>query len=463
MIINHVTMVNCKSLKAHRVNHVYKMHSILSDNTIGIGLYYTRTPGIGGCIRQKIEDFCVEELTNRMESANGKYLILELAKKNWDIHHLIRDLARILRISQKRFGWAGTKDKRALTKQKISIWDVSEEDIARVRLKDVELKVIGRSNKRISLGDLWGNRFKIIVRNIELSQEETLVRTKAITQELEKGSPNFFGVQRFGENRPVTHVVGEAIVRGNFKEAALAYIAQPFPDETEEIRNARQYVLDTGYFKEGLKIYPVRLQFERAMMNHLVAHADDYTGAFRVLSPKLREMFLHAYQSYIFNLILSRRIASGLSIREAYEGDIVCFKNEMGMPDTSRLQKVTKDNNEGINNLINRGRAFITAPLVGYDTHFAEGRQGEIERTVVNELNIVLEGFKVPAMPELSSKGRRREIILPFKPEFNVAEDEINQKKAKLTLEFSLQKGGYATTILREYMKANDVQSFFST
>jgi tRNA pseudouridine13 synthase len=429
------------------------MHSILSDNTIGIGLYYTRTPGIGGCIRQEIEDFRVEELTNRVESTNGKYLIVELTKKNWDIHHLVRDLARILRISQKRFGWAGTKDKRALTKQKISIWDVSEEDVARVRLKDVELKPIGRSNKKISLGDLWGNRFKIIVRNSELSKGETLVRAKAITHELEKGAPNFFGVQRFGENRPVTHIVGEAIVRGNFKEAALTYIAKPFPDETDEIRKARQYVLDTGDFKEGLKIYPVRLQFERAMMNHLVAHADDYTGAFRVLSPKLREMFLHAYQSYIFNIILSRRIASGLSIHEAYGGDIVCFKNEMGMPDTSRLQKVTKDNNEGINNLINRGRAFVTAPLVGYDTQFADGKPGEIERTVVSELNIDLEGFKVPAMPELASKGRRREIILPFKPEFNAAEDEINTGKTRLTLEFSLQKGGYATTILREYMK----------
>jgi tRNA pseudouridine13 synthase len=416
-------------------------------------LYYTRNPGIGGLIRQQLEDFIVEELTNRVETTNGKYLIVELTKKNWDIHHLVRDLARILRISQKRFGWAGTKDRRAITKQKISVWDVGEEDMARVRLRDVELNVIGRSNKKISLGDLWGNRFKIVVRNIELSQEETLARAKAITQELERGAPNFFGVQRFGENRPVTHVVGEAIVRGNFREAALTYIARAFPDEAEEIKNARQFVQDTGDFKEGLKSFPVRFQFERAMMNHLIAHPDDYTGAFRVLSPKLQEMFLHAYQSYIFNIILSRRIGSGLSITAAYNGDIVCFKNEMGLPDTSRLQRVTKDNIEGINNLINRGRAFVTAPLVGYDTQFAEGAPGEIEHAVVNELNIDLEGFKVPAMPELSSKGLRREIILPFKPEFRVEEDELNFGRTKFTLEFTLQKGGYATTVLREYIK----------
>jgi len=150
---------------------------------------------------------------------------------------------------------------------------------------------------------------------------------------------------------------------------------------------------------------------------------------------------------------LSRRIGSGMSINEAYEGDIVCFKNEMGLPDTSRLQKVTKDNLDGMNNLINRGRAFVTAPLVGYETRFAEGQAGEIERAVVKELDIDLEGFKVPVMPELASRGLRREIILPFKPESNVGEDEKNPGKTKLTLSFSLQKGSYATVVLREYMK----------
>ncbi len=358
-----------------------------------------------------------------------------------------------MRISQQRFGWAGTKDKRAITKQKISIWDLSEEDLSGVRLKDVELKPIGRSNNKISLGDLWGNRFKITIRDIGLSQEETLLPVKSITQELERGAPNFFGVQRFGELRPVTHVVGEAIARGNFRDAALTYIARAFPDEPEEIKKARQFVEDTGDYKEGLKLYPLRLQFERAMMNHLIAYPDDYTGAFKKLSPKLQAMFLHAYQSYIFNIILSRRIASGMSIHEAYDGDIVCFKNEMGLPDTSRLQKVTKDNLDGINNLINRGRAFVTAPLVGYETQFAEGALGEIERAVVRELNVDMEGFKVSGMPELSSRGLRREIILPFKPEFSVEEDETKSGRTKVTLGFSLQKGSYATTVLREYMK----------
>lgn len=322
-----------------------------------------------------------------------------------------------------------------------------------MRLKDVELKAAGRSNKKISLGDLWGNRFMITIRDIDLTVEETVSRVEAITKELENGGPNFFGVQRFGEQRPVTHVVGKAILEGDIRDAAMTYIARPFPDEPDDIKKVRQYVWDTGDLKEGLKNYPVRLQFERAMMNHLIANPGDHTGAFRVLSPNLQKMFLHAYQSYIFNLILGQRLVSGLSINIAYAGDIVCFKNQMGLPDTSRLQKVTEDNLDGINNLVNKGRAFVTAPLVGYETEFARGMPGEIEEKIVKDMGIDLEDFKVPLMPELASKGLRREIIIPVKPEFSAAEDRINPGKTELTLCFSLQKGSYATTILREYMK----------
>ncbi|MBU2617449.1 MAG: tRNA pseudouridine(13) synthase TruD, partial [Euryarchaeota archaeon] len=115
------------------------------EQKIGMELYLTKTPGVGGEIRQLIDDFYVEEFSNIKESKEGRYLIFELTKRDWDTHHVIRDLSRSLGISQKRFGWAGTKDKRALTKQKISIWDVSEEALENINLPRVELHAIGRS------------------------------------------------------------------------------------------------------------------------------------------------------------------------------------------------------------------------------------------------------------------------------------------------------------------------------
>lgn len=430
------------------------------EKQIGITLYSTDTDGLGGQLRQEVEDFIVKEITNREEGQEGKYLILELIKRDWDTHHLTRTLAKILQVSQKRISVAGTKDKRALTTQKISIFDIDAQKIEKIHLKDVELRVLGRSRKSIELGDLWGNNFRITIRNITHSSEEIHKLLEKTTNEIlaQNGVPNFFGIQRFGSVRPVTHLVGKAIVEGDFEKAALLYIAEPFPDEPEDTRKARQFVKETLDFKEGLKIYPLHLGHERAMMNHLIANPDDFAGAFLVLPKNLYRMFVHGYQSYIYNIILCRRIEKGLSLNEAVEGDVVCFKNEHGLPDSSKTEKATAETVNAMNRLIKKKRAFITAPLPGHNTEFASGIPGEVEQAVLDELKVPLQGFNIEEAPEMSSKGTRRELLLQVEPKFEVAEDELNPGKLKAVLEFMLPKGSYATTVLREYMKVDPLQ-----
>jgi len=430
------------------------------EKKIGIDLYTTKTPGIGGKLRQQTEDFGVIEITNREEGTEGKYLIVELTKRNWETHHLIRDLTRILRISQKRIGFAGTKDKRAVTTQKISIYDVGEEEVQNVHLKDTELKILGRSNKGLELGNLTGNEFIITVRDIDTDKNELESRLSQTTASIKEqgGVPNFFGIQRFGALRPITHVVGESIVRNDIEKAALAYIAASYPDEPEDTQQVRDRVFETRNYIEGLKEYPLQLRYERAMMHHLVSSSEDYAGSFETLPANIRKMFVHAYQSYIYNTIICARIKKGLPLNRAVVGDIVCFKNKAGLPDNSRNERVTEDNIDGMNNLVRRNRAFVTAPLIGHSSELASGVPGEIEREVIEELNVPIEGFKVPSMEELSSKGLRREILLSADPKYTIGEDELNEGKYKVTLDFSLPKGSYATTILREYMKVEPLK-----
>jgi tRNA pseudouridine13 synthase len=427
------------------------------EQDTGITVYATTLPGTGGTIRQVPEDFVVEELTNREEQNTGKYLICTLKKKNWDTHHLVRDISRVLHISQKRIGWAGTKDKNAITTQKISIYDIYEPELERIKLRDVTITPVGRSNKKISLGDLWGNRFCITVRKIPgyIYDIESLV-TKTTSQLTALGGvPNFFGIQRFGIQRPITHIVGRKLVKGDIEGAALEYIARPYPGESEDARQARQYVLDTLDFKGGLGKYPLHLRYERAMMSRLVEKPGDYAGAFNALSPNLRKMFVHAYQSYLFNLILSRRLERGLPINKALPGDIVCFKNAAHLPDPTRMQNVGEDTLDGINNLLRRGRAFVTGPIIGYETPMSGDLPGEMEQAVIEEKRVDIEGFRMPTMPELASKGLRREIIIPVNQEYKVTEDKLNPGFTAVELEFDLQRGAYATTVLREYMKSD--------
>ena len=427
-----------------------------TESTAGIDVYLTRTLGIGGVVRSDASDFNVTEVWTPEKSRNtqnGKYLIVKLTKKNWDTHHLIRDLSRWFRVSRSRFGWAGTKDARAVTTQRIGIWDPDraiEAKIPNVRIPNVTLEIIGRSNRKISLGDLCGNRFRIAIRRIDKTEEEVWDRVNRVTGELSQagGMPNFYGMQRFGTTRPVTHEVGKLIVSGDFEGAMMTYLAKPFPeDRSYEIRRR---LWDTHDFKAALAEFPDHLRYERAMLNHLVKQPEDYIGAFRVLPKNLLRMFTHAYQSFIFNKILSKRIKEDMPLNQAIVGDVVCFRGDDGLPDASRTQEVTQADIDGINNLIRKKRAWVTHSLIGYGYEPVRGIEGAVVSDLGIDLPELTHGFEVAEMPELASKGGYRAIVIDVDPAFDVSADDAG---VGVTAEFFLPKGCYATILLREYMK----------
>jgi tRNA pseudouridine13 synthase len=422
------------------------------ERRIGIWFYATQTEGLGGTIKSIPADFYVHEITNREEREEGDYLIAELTKENWDTHSVIRELAQRLRVSRNRIGFAGTKDKFAVTTQKISIWDIGEQELERVKIADVSLKIIGRSHKAVSLGDLFGNEFNVVIRGIEGAREVVKEKIDAITKEIESagGVPNFFGVQRFGMKRPITHVVGKHLIKGNLKEAVMSYLSDIFPGESEEAKQARR-LCQKGELKECLKVMPLR--YERAMLNELVKNEENFLAAFSSLSKNLQKLFVHAYQAYLFNLILSHRMERNIPLNEVQAGDVVCFRNEFGYADSDKVEIVTENKIEGMNRLIKRGRAFITAPICGYETELADGVVGEIERTVLEDEAIELTNLYIDRIPELSSKGTRRPLLVPVELKVEVSEDDRNPDHLKAELNFFLQKGSYATVLLREYMK----------
>jgi len=417
------------------------------DRALGMELYATSSPGCGGRLRIDCEDFVVEEIYEEQNYEGGRYLILEVEKKEWEAHHLVRDLSRQLKISQKRFSWAGTKDKNAVTRQRMSVANLDEEELSRITLPDVKIKVLGRSNRAVALGDLRGNRFSVRIKDIDLGEAETARRLDAVTEEIRLlgGLPNYFGVQRFGEVRPVTHLVGEALVRGDPERAVLTYLAHPFPGEPETTKLARSRLLEDRDFRRALQEYPLRLRYERAMMSRLV-EGDDWAHSFNVLTQNLKRLFVHAYQSLLFNKILSGRMRSGFPLDRVVEGDVVCF-SKGGLPDPEKLQKVDETNLEAVNRLAERGRAFVTLPLFGYRSEFADGVPGEIERKVLEEEKVSLADFRVEANPDLGSPGTRRPALLRVDPVVKM------EGGGSALLNFELPAGSYATVVLREYMK----------
>ncbi len=444
------------------------------EKSIGIEVYATHSKGVGGVIRQFCEDFQVQELLINGSRADlsfpsadvkipashphemGSHLLCLLIKRNWDTFQVLESLARQLGISPKRIKIAGIKDAKAVTAQHITIDGVKPEDVKEVRIRDVEIQPLGYFRSRLSAYLLLGNSFKITIRSI--SHSKTFIR-RAIGdtfKELEVlgGLPNFFGHQRFGTTRPITHLVGKALVKGDFQKAAMLFLAKAFPNEHVESKIAREELYRTQDFKQALKSFPKNLYYERLMLLHLNKNPKDYIGAFRRLPSRLRVLFPQAYQAYLFNRFLSRRIAMGLPLNSVEIGDYTVKLDSSSLP-TMDSCIVGETTLHEIRREIAYGRMRLAIPLVGYRQRLSGGVQGEIEKSILEEEGVALEGFKVEGMPELSLKGGMRIALTPLK-DFEIEEiskDSANPFKNMVKLNFTLHRGAYATVFLREVMK----------
>ena len=421
------------------------------ERDLGIEGYLTTTPGVDGTVKASAEDFVVEEVsTPPLRDADGRFTIARIRVREWETNRLVRQLARSLHISRRRIGYAGTKDKRALTTQLFSFDRVEPGAMASLRLQDVEILETFRASRPLELGDLMGNRFRIVIRGLRTTVAKASETVQETTRQLQAagGFPNFFGIQRFGSVRPITHQVGRHIVRGEFREAVETYVANPIEGEDPESFEVRAALQASGDVKGALHDYPRNYTFEKAILNHLAVHPNDDVGALRALPLNLLMMFVHAYQSFLYNRILSERMRRGLPIHEPIEGDLVLPADRCGRPDRERVIEVSGDNLERVAARCREGKAWVSAVLYGAQSVLAEGEMGEIERKTIAEEALRPEDFIIPDLPRISSKGTRREILAPFG---NLQAQVVGDT---LDLSVELTRGAYATCLVREYTKA---------
>jgi tRNA pseudouridine13 synthase len=411
---------------------------------LGMKYYASDAEGIGGKLRSVPEDFVVEEIPlPEKGGTTGPYLICRLIKTNWELQHAIKEIAKRLGISHRRIGWAGTKDRNAITHQMISLYNITAEQVAEVRLKDIILEPVGQANEALSLGDLLGNRFSITIRDCLPDALEARVHATSETAGL--GIPNYFGLQRFGATRPVTHLVGECILRGDFEQAVVTYIGKEFSGEPEPVRTVRTAFFTSRDIQAALRDLPRQMSYERAMLHYLYMHPDDYSGALLELPPKLLSMFVSAFQSYLFNCALSQRFDDGYTLTGPLAGDRLIFAN-------GRTDTVTSANSNAVSLHIRRGRCSIALFMPGKDPFEGKGHGDLAIAALLEKYAITAQDFKnASAFVHTKFDGAWRSIAL--KTDIDVSLDNNDVR-----LKFTLPPGHYATTVCREFMKADPVQ-----
>ena len=396
--------------------------------------YVTSQKGIGGTIRNQYEDFYVEEIPEVIPSGEGPNVYIWIEKLGRTTLDVVLDISRDLHISRKRMGFAGMKDKKALTRQWICISNMdSEEQMQQV--KDLD---------KLRMGQLKGNKFKILIRDLDDIEESANIANEVLNELQTTGVPNYFGWQRFGKPRTNTHLVGEALIENDLEKAVGRYIGNPSEEEHEENQKARQ-AYDDGNLEESLKLMGKGMRYEKMMIRELIKDSKkgeltekSYKNALYALPKPLQRMFVHAYQSYLFNEAVSNRVAMGID--KYIPGDIIIDNEEHIVYDKAP---------EEYQQLMDSFEVNPTCPLYGTKVPYAGGAVGEMEENVLKKYNLEKSDFEVPKMPRLGSHGLRRSM------RFQVWDAGAQATDEGVLCEFSINKGSYATAVLREIMKVD--------
>lgn len=412
--------------------------------------YVTSQKGIGGSIRNQYEDFYVEEIPEILPTNEGPNIWIWIEKVGRTTLDVVLDISRDLHIDRKRMGFAGMKDKKARTRQWICIANMdSDQQLENVKNLDIyktRFLNIVRGRKKLRMGQLKGNKFSILIRNID-DVEESSNRANGVLEQLEsRGVANYYGWQRFGKPRTNTHLVGEALVQNNLEEAVSRYIGRPTFEENIENQKAR-LAFDEGNLEESLNLMGKGMRYEKMMIRQLIKQSNkgkltdkDYKKALYALPKPLQRMFVHSYQSFLFNEAVSKRVSMGID--KYVEGDIIVDNQEHIIRDKTP---------DELQEMIFNFEAHPTSPLYGSKVPFAEGIVGNMEKSILKNYNLSKEDFKVSKMPKLGSFGIRRPI------RFKIWDSQAKPTDEGVFVEFSINKGSYATAVLREIMKKDVV------
>ena len=407
------------------------------EKHIGIRYYVTLHDGTGGTFRSRLEDFIViEDITLNVRSS-GRYPCLLCFKRGIDTFHALKILSSVTGVSITNIGYAGLKDAQAYTLQYMTLKTSINIPFNVIRMNNVIFKLVGYTNSMLKPGDVKCNKFIITVRNVRKNYHKLL---KAILDEIKVlgGIPSFYGHQRFGTRRPNTHKVGEYIVKRMWREAVDEIIGKPYPYESENSKIAREVYDKTHDAKLTLKYMPKSLVYERRILKSLSKNPNDCLKALKTLPKMILRLYVEAYQSYIYNLILSKRLEHDIPPLGFMRGDLI-----------ARGDKVEVASGKGML----RGDEKVLIPVPGFAVREPSGEFGDLYRSVLKDENVKHEMFKVKEIKGVGSKGFLRETPmrvydLKFKP--------IDNTSYRLT--FRLDKGMYATILLREIVKGNPIE-----
>jgi tRNA pseudouridine13 synthase len=400
-------------------------------------------PPIGGTLKQRPEDFLVDEIPAYHACGEGEHLYLLVQKRGMSTMEMIRVLADHFRVRPDRIGYAGLKDKHAITRQTVSIHIPGKKPEDFPLLQHDKISVLGAElhTNKLRPGHLRGNRFSIRVRGVRPT--DVVTAQKVLTTLAQTGVPNRFGEQRFGMLMN-NHIIGRHLIAADYEGVVRELLG---PNTFDPALNTEARVLFVqGKFEEAKRHYPDAARTELKVL-HRLSQGRSPRDAVRALDDTTIGYYISAFQSAVFNAVLDARVASG-TLGELHDGDLAIKRENLAVfavdaavaadPDT-RLRLASLD-------------IGPSGPMWGPEMMRASGAIDEREVACLAALGLTPEQLSsADVLSRRAMDGKRRPLRIPLiDPE---VEGGVDEHGAFVRCAFELPRGAFATVVMREIMK----------
>lgn len=374
------------------------------------------------------EDFQVDEIV-RLQPGGGRFAFYELTKTSLGTPEAVDAVVERWNLSRRQVGFAGLKDRHALTRQFVTIEGGPRQNL---RQTNFELAYRGQVGRPIQARDIEANRFAIVLR--DLSAGELAAARQAVAEVAASGVANYFDEQRFGSLGESGEFIGKPWCLGNYERALWLALAEPNVHDRPVEREQKQILRDHwGNWLECKN--RLERSHRRSIVTFLADKPGDFKRALALVRQDLRSIWLAAFQSDLWN-----RMLAGLLRRVCRPEQLVEY--EIGPRRVAFFRQLDPQQQAQLD--------ALDLPLPSARTRWTEGVARELAEEVLAEEGMEPRELRVKyPRDSFFSKGDRRTIFRPAETQSEAGEDELYPGKQKLTLRFLLPRGSYATIVVK--------------
>lgn len=392
-------------------------------------------------LRQQPSDFMVEEIgiieDRDISDSKGDYRLYVLEKRSMETFSLLAYLSKKNRIPVHEFGIAGLKDRHAITKQYMTLPSRYNLDGANGQTKEQNFSISFRGfvSRKLSIGDLKGNIFRITVRDLRKGELDGPAQKAAAISGM--GVPNYFDSQRFGS------VIGggfiaKHVMKKDYEKAAKIFLTEYSKFEGRSSKDEKRRILEHwGEFDSMIGGGGISNKLFAGMISEYMK-TKSWLSAYMKIPANLRELYVSAYQSYLWNECIRETLRKTINSKYLYTipyniGSLLFYK------------RITKEE---------AGKIPRTFKSLSDQMTPSDFEKPIIDKVLSKE-GIKLADFRIKDDTGNFFKSNDRQVII--RPEdFCISKpekDELNDKGRKgifkITVSFSLPKGSYATMITK--------------